>query len=274
MTGKLAPKRRYSQNFLVNEHIARAIVDAAQIGIADTVLEIGPGKGILTRYLALSAAARIVALDVDPRVQEYFKSVLHTVLDRIDLQTMDILHADLSRLGLNSENSITVVGNLPYSITSGILFWIFANNHAINRAVLMVQQEVARRIVSPAGMHDYGLLSVATWFHADAKILFHVKPGSFFPVPAVNSSVVILNMKKPVEAPEWNQISDFMRHLFSARRKMVCNALNTWCVNVTSYKYKELDSHPAIREFSSKRSGDLTPQNCIDLWRAIKGQVS
>ena len=230
MTHGFAPQRRFSQNFLTDVATARSIVQALNLESGDVVLEIGPGKGALTTHLVDSTAARITGVELDERAVDYLRQQPWVRSGRVGIIHSDALQLAVHDIFLGIERDhVCVIGNIPYAITSPLLFWLFDQRKDVSRAVIMMQREVARRCVAGVGTKDDGILSVATWLHGQAKLMFHVKPGSFFPRPDVTSSVVRFDLTKdsaqnlPVDA-----FMDFVRSAFSQRRKVMTNALAGW----------------------------------------------
>lgn len=225
-----APSRRFSQNFLTDVGIARNIVAALELTSADVVAEIGPGKGALTTHLAESPAAGICAIEVDPRAVAFLQQQPWVVSGRVQVVQADALTVDLgSVFPLHAREHRCVIGNIPYAITSPLLFWMFGQRQELSRGVIMMQREVARRCVASVGSKDYGILSVACWLYGSARLLFHVQPGSFFPRPAVTSSVVRFDLSAETsQGLPQGQFMDFVRSAFSQRRKVMTNALADW----------------------------------------------
>lgn len=188
------------------------------------IVEIGPGRGALTALL-LAHAERVVAVEIDPAMiallgERFAGEVKLTVVPG------DVLQTDLSQWG-----PAVLAGNLPYYITSPILDRIFAARTALREAVLLVQREVAERLVADPGSRDYGLLSVRTQVYAEAKYLFKVPPGAFSPPPKVESAVVRLVMREAIDDQE--KFLEFAARCFSHKRKTLRN-------NLIGYYSKEL----------------------------------
>lgn len=235
--GRIAPKKSLGQNFLIDKNIARKIVESIGIEPDDHIIEIGPGEGALTGML-LEYPATLTAVDMDERaialLQEKFASAL---LDRRfalrlgDFLKIPFAHLSRSENRLQSgstgdESSIVrVIGNIPYYITSDILFRLFEHGNAIQRAVIMMQKEVAERIVAKPRTKEYGILSVATALVAQARIVTHVSPHCFFPKPNVTSSVVQFDFLHGTAHETFRAVQPLVRMAFSQRRKVLANAL-------------------------------------------------
>jgi len=218
------PKRRLSQNFLINDRAARRIVDGLNPEKSDVVLEIGSGSGALTKHL-LNQVKRVLAVEIDKELCSALKEKFATN------QNLTIINADILKLDLDSaikpDHHCKVVGNLPYQITSPILSFLIQNKKLIDFCVLMVQKEFALRLSSAPGSKNWSPLSIAIQLYADVEILFHLKPSSFFPPPRVNSSVVKISfLPRPqvqLEDEEW--FLQVVRAAFGQRRKILLNSL-------------------------------------------------
>jgi len=219
------PKRELGQSFLIDEMVASRITDAAGLSESETVVEIGAGLGILTELLA-RRAERVIAVEVDARLFEALRVRLQQ-LENLTLLNQDILRLDFGEL-LRQEKigTIKVVGNLPYQITSQILNCIIENRALIKLAVLTLQDEVARRVVSAPGKREYGLLSILVQYYTRPELLFSIKPSCFYPSPRVLSTVVRLNSRAspPISVNE-ELFLRLVKASFSRRRKMLKNAL-------------------------------------------------
>ena len=273
-----APSRRFSQNFLTDVTIARRIVDALEASSEDAIIEMGPGKGALTVHLQASAAKHIVALELDHRAVEYLQAQPWLDGKRLSVIETDALQVQLTEVlpGYHRTHR-RVVGNLPYAITSPLLFWAFEQRADVGRAVFMMQREVARRCVADVGTKDYGILSVACWLYSSPKILFHVQPGSFFPRPSVTSSVVRFDLHETTSMglPSL-EFMDFVRGAFSQRRKVMSNALADWAAR------KRVDlrmhGHPAGVDLSKTRAEECKPfllgKMFLDLQQGMSGHIA
>jgi 16S rRNA (adenine1518-N6/adenine1519-N6)-dimethyltransferase len=219
------PKKSLSQHFLINHRAARRIVDNLNIREDDKVLEIGAGKGALTRYL-LQKARKVIAVEIDKRLCAHLEQ---TLADKKNLVLIneDILKIDLGRLA-DQEGHFKVIGNLPYQITSPLFSLLLENRKFIPTSVLMVQREAAKRICAQPGGKDWSSLSVAIQLYSEVKTLFHLKPASFFPPPRVESSVIKMTfLKEPkVLVRDEGLFFRVVRSAFGQRRKMILNSLS------------------------------------------------
>ena len=217
------PKKSLGQNFLRDENILRKIAESVNISIGDVVIEIGPGQGALTKHL-LNKPINLIAIEVDKRSVQLLKERYG---EKVQLIHRNILDVDLKELTHHNVERLHIVGNIPYNLTSEILFWLFDSRSLVSDATLMVQFEVARRLVALPRTKDYGILSVFTQFYTDCNILFKVSRNCFFPKPEVDSAVIQLNFNKHL--PECNEqlFRSIVRSTFGKRRKTLRNGLKS-----------------------------------------------
>lgn len=220
---KLRADKKLGQNFLIDEDIVRRIVQAAELTPADKVLEVGPGIGTLTQGLAESGAD-VVAVELDKRLLPVLDVTL-AGYDNVRIVNGDILKVDIMQ-ELGAEN-FKVCANLPYYITTPIIFALLEKRLPMERLVAMVQKEVAERMAAKPGGRDYGALSVAIQYFTEPEIAFIVPPSSFIPAPAVDSAVIVCKrrQKPPVEVCDEALFFRVVKAAFSMRRKMQNNAL-------------------------------------------------
>ncbi len=220
----LRPQKSLGQHFLAQPQQARRLVAALELAPEDVVVEVGPGLGALTHPLA-EEAARLVALELDRRLAEFLAREFQSH-PRVLILCQDVLTYDFTALAREVGRSLKVVGNLPYQITSPLLFKLAAEKAAIERAVLMMQQEVAHRLMAAPGGRDYGILSVLLQYHFALESLFSLGPGNFYPPPRVTSTVVRLR-PRPHEpaAADPELLRRVVRLAFGQRRKTLANSL-------------------------------------------------
>ncbi|MEX1011947.1 MAG: 16S rRNA (adenine(1518)-N(6)/adenine(1519)-N(6))-dimethyltransferase RsmA [Balneolaceae bacterium] len=218
----IRPKKSLGQHFLNDPSVTRRIAEAVPAEPGDTVLEVGPGTGVLTAEL-IHKYSRFRAVEIDRRAV----SLLREKFPGIDLIQGDILelNADELLLGFERGERAHVVGNLPYYITSQILFALLSMRDRLKSAVVMMQKEVAERIVADHGSRTYGILSVQLQLMSRPEILFDVPPGAFIPPPAVTSSVVRLFFDRPSLNCSDDNLKRVVRTAFQQRRKKLSNAL-------------------------------------------------
>jgi 16S rRNA (adenine1518-N6/adenine1519-N6)-dimethyltransferase len=218
----MPPKPKLGQNFLHDSHaierIAAALGDCSQ----ETVLEIGPGRGALTRALA-ARAKHVLAIELDDILADRLR--LEFPADRVTIVHQDVLKFDIAPAAAGAGGRLAVVGNLPYYITSPILHKLAASQASVSRAVLMMQREVADRVVASPGSRDYGQLSVTVQMYGPVETLFTLPPGAFSPPPEVHSSVVRWRF-----APRFGELGveervflAFVQQAFAQKRKTLAN---------------------------------------------------
>jgi 16S rRNA (adenine1518-N6/adenine1519-N6)-dimethyltransferase len=214
------PRRSLGQHFLVDDRYLDRIVELGQLGPGDAVLEVGAGTGLLTRRLAASAGA-VVAVELDGRLADVLEEALvarHVRVVRGDAMALDL--AALFPPGLRRK----VVANLPYGIASPLLVRLLQDVPGLERLVVTVQQEVARRIVARPGSRDYGLLTLLVHLHADARLALRIPPGAFLPPPRVHSAVVVLTPHDRPGARDPGLLDRLLHAAFGQRRKQLRNA--------------------------------------------------
>jgi 16S rRNA (adenine1518-N6/adenine1519-N6)-dimethyltransferase len=221
----LTPRKRWGQHFLVDGNILNKIVRAADITKEDTVLEVGPGLGEMTLALARQAK-KVIAVEIDMKLVEAVKRKTVSC-PNVQVIGNDILKVDFKALTGEDRRPIKVVANLPYQISTPLLFRFIEERERFSTLTLMVQKEVAERIAAPPGGKDYGPLSIFVQIFLDLTGRFSVKPSCFFPPPKVDSAVVHLTWKEtPVvgrEEEDW--FRNVVRGCLGYRRKTLSNAL-------------------------------------------------
>lgn len=218
-------KPKLGQNFLSSHAACIAIVDALGDVSAKTVVEIGPGRAAITELLA-DRANRLVAVELDRELAAMLR-VQFALRPSVSILENDILAVDLTGLRESAEEELTVVGNLPYYLTSDILLHLFLHHAAISRAVIMVQREVADRIAAAPGSSNYGLLSATTRLYAEVETLLTLPPSAFSPPPDVHSTVLRLRFVPRFEElqVEPARFVPFLRQCFAQKRKTLRNNL-------------------------------------------------
>lgn len=211
--------RRLGQHFLKNRSILERIADASVPDSSATVVEIGPGKGALTEFL-IERAAQVYAVEVDTVLVHYLQGKFRSAAN-LTVLNADVLKADLAQWG-----RVAVAGNLPYYITSPIIEKVLALGSLLQRAVFLVQREVAERLTTGPGSRDYGYLTVQTALFAQARILFNVAPGAFHPPPKVDSAVVLLEPRERPLVDDAAAFLEFASACFRQKRKTLRNNLS------------------------------------------------
>ncbi len=223
----MSAKKKFGQNFLIDSHVLEGIVEAAGVTDDDLVLEIGPGIGSLTQYLA-EAAGKVVAVEIDKTLLPVLADTL-SEYDNVTVINEDILKVDLDEIvSENGGRPIKVVANLPYYITTPIIMKLFESRARIESITVMVQKEVADRMAAEPGGKDYGSLSLAVGYYAKAVTVMDVPPSSFIPQPGVGSAVVNLSRyKEPrVKVQDEKRLFEMVRTAFNQRRKTLSNSLS------------------------------------------------
>jgi len=215
----LKPRKSWGQHFLLYPHQARRIAAALELTGREMVVEIGAGLGALTVFLA-PAAARVVALEVDPRLCRFLEEELFPPPAPVQVCCQDALAFDFSAPSRASGAPLVLAGNLPYQITSPLLFKLVDQQAAITRAVFMVQKEVGDRLLAAPGTKDYGVLTVLMQHHFRLSRLFSLSPANFFPPPKVASVVLALAPAPPaLPAGDEALLRQLVRAAFQPRRK-------------------------------------------------------
>lgn len=220
-------QKKFGQNFLIDTHVLDKIIRSAEITKDDFVLEIGPGIGTMTQYLAC-AAGKVVAVEIDRALIPILEDTLEGY-DNVTVINEDVLKVDIAKLAeeQNGGKPIKVVANLPYYITTPIIMGLFEKNVPIKSITVMVQKEVADRMQVGPGTKDYGALSLAVQYYAKPYIVANVPPNCFMPRPKVGSAVIRLERyeKPPVEVKDEKLMFRIIRASFNQRRKTLANGL-------------------------------------------------
>ena len=215
------PKKRFGQNFLQDENILNKIVMEINPQQDDYIIEIGPGYGALTQEL-LSATENLTAIEIDDELAKELKEKF----PKLRLQKEDFLETDLSKF-LSQGKKLRVVGNIPYNITSPILFKLIENNRLIKDAVFMVQFEVGKRMTADSGTKDYGILAVVLKYFTETKLCFKISPNVFYPKPKVFSALVHINFKELNQAENEHKLFiQIVKAAFGNRRKTLKNSFS------------------------------------------------
>jgi len=215
----LKPKRKFGQNFLKDDNIAKDIVSFLSDSKTKTVIEIGPGKGILTKYLLKISYKEIKFVEIDEECVSYLKNKYPNI-------EKHLINDDFLNINLNSfKQPLSIVGNFPYNISSQILFKIYENKNIVNEMIGMFQLEVAERICSNYGTKKYGILSVLIQAFFEVKMMKHIKPQSFFPIPNVDSAVIKISKKTDTINCDEILFKRIVKQSFGQRRKTLRNSL-------------------------------------------------
>ena len=221
-------QKRFGQNFLIDAHILDKIVTGASVNENDTVLEIGPGIGTMTQYLA-ERAKKVIAIEIDKALIPILEDTL-SPYDNVTVINDDVLKVNINELvdEYNEGRPIKVVANLPYYITTPIIMGLFESHVPIDSITIMVQKEVADRMQVGPGTKDYGALSLAVQYYSKPEIIAYVSPECFIPKPNVGSAVIKLNRyeKCPVKVKDEGLMFKLIRAAFNQRRKTLSNSIS------------------------------------------------
>ena len=222
---KFTFQKKFGQNFLIDTHVLDKIVNAAEITKDDVVLEIGPGIGTLTQYLAVSAK-EVIAVEIDKVLIPILEDTLQGY-ENVSLINEDILKVDIGEIAKQHGCALKIVANLPYYITTPIIMQLFESNVPVKSVTVMVQKEVASRMQVGPGTKEYGALSLAVQYYAKPYIVANVPPNCFMPRPQVGSAVIRLDRYEspPVNVNDEKQMFHLIRASFNQRRKTLVNAL-------------------------------------------------
>ncbi len=269
-------QKRFGQNFLIDSHILEKIISAAEITKEDCILEIGPGIGTMTQYLAESAG-EVIAVEIDKSLIPILEDTL-SGYDNVTIINQDILKVDIAKLVLEKNNGkpIKVVANLPYYITTPIIMGLFESHVPLKNITIMVQKEVADRMQVGPGTKDYGALSLAVQYYARPEMVTYVSPACFIPKPNVGSAVIRLEryQNPPVEVADEAFLFRLIRAAFQQRRKTLANGIG----NASDIPCSREQAQQALEELGfsvSIRGEALTLQEFASLsnqlWHNIYG---
>lgn len=264
-------QKKFGQNFLIDTHVLDKIIAAAGITKDDFVLEIGPGIGTMTQYLAC-AAREVVAVEIDKNLIPILEDTLQDY-DNVSVINEDILKVDIAALAeeKNGGRPIKVVANLPYYITTPIIMGLYEKHVPLESITVMVQKEVADRMQVGPGTKDYGALSLAVQFYAEPYIVANVPPNCFMPRPSVGSAVIRLTSHKepPVQVDDEALMFKLIRASFNQRRKTLANGLK----NSSELDFTKEEIETAIEKLgrgASVRGEALTLEEFAKLANYIK----
>jgi 16S rRNA (adenine1518-N6/adenine1519-N6)-dimethyltransferase len=269
---KFHAKKSLGQNFLVDEKVRNRIAEAAAIQEGGVVIEIGPGTGLLTHELLKFPLRKLIAFEVDERAVALLNEEIRD--DRIEIRTQDFLEANLKTL-YDEHGKLKIIGNIPYYITSPILFKLIDDREYISDAHLLIQLEVAERLTAKPRTKEYGIPTVLANFFGEVKFLFKVKAGSFKPVPSVDSALVKIDFEKNYFARnsiimpggfESKVFQSFVRTMFGMRRKMLRNNLKNY---LKSEELMIMSDAAAIKPFLTQRAEELDIEHFLAFFTAV-----
>lgn len=248
-------KKKFGQNFLNDKNLLKAIVNDAKLNAKDEVLEIGAGAGALTEVIS-QTAKKVVSYEIDKDLE---KHLLSLSLENVTFKFNDIMELPLEEIEKDFDGNYKIIANLPYYITSPIIFKFLNNSSKIESLTIMVQKEVAQRIVAPIGTKDYGILSIMINFYGDAFISRHVNRKMFTPIPNVDSAVVVITANKKYKDIDGEKFFRFVQQCFSMRRKTLKNNLKCYGDKLNNLS----------QEMLSLRAEMLSLDQLIDIYRNI-----
>lgn len=256
----MKPRKRFGQHFLTDTYFLQSFSKAIAPQADDHLVEIGPGQGALTDYLVGSTQSfDLIEIDRDlvPLLQKKYGS-------QVTIYEGDVLNFDFRQLANNQQ--LRVVGNLPYNISTPLLFHLFDQLDVIQDMYFLLQKEVVDRLCAQPGDHEYGRLSVMSQFHCTANDLMTVPPEAFNPPPKVQSAFVqLLPREKPLQVNSLETLSTIVREAFNYRRKTLSNSLKRW---ISAEKLKTLNIDP------KKRPQELSVEEYIKISNAMEGEES
>jgi 16S rRNA (adenine1518-N6/adenine1519-N6)-dimethyltransferase len=256
---KLQPLKRFGQNYLIDNNIIHKIISEFDPQKDDNVIEIGAGTGALTKEL-IKSTGKLYAVEIDKRVVESLA---------LSFPSVHVINQDFLKLDLKSsfpEKQYRIIGNIPYNITSPILFKLINNRQLFTDAMLMVQYEVAKRITAETQDKDYGILGVLSNYFAETKLCFKISPNVFYPKPKVDSAIIQIKFKKDIS----NEVDDYLfiqvvKASFGNRRKKLKNSLSNSIFAGISFKEDEFDMN--------RRAEELSIDEFVTLSKIIKGKL-
>jgi len=266
----ITAKKSLGQNFLSDEGILRRIADAAKVESGDTVVEIGPGLGALTKHLLRKDLVKLFAYEVDDRAIELLQKEFPD--PRFELRHEDILQADLTGV---SKDKLRIAGNIPYYITSPIIFKLIDDRQYIKDALLLVQLEVAERLTAKPRTKAYGIPTVLTNFFGEVKYLFKVKAGSFRPVQKVDSAFIHINFERGyfqrncLPIPDGLDMKDFqrfVRQVFAMRRKTLRNNLKAFA---SEAGIARMEAEVGLAKYLGMRAEELMIEDFLNIYESI-----
>jgi 16S rRNA (adenine1518-N6/adenine1519-N6)-dimethyltransferase len=269
----LIAKKSLGQNFLVDEKARGRIAEAAKIEEDDIVIEIGPGTGLLTQELLKFPLKRLIAFEVDPRAVALLTQEITD--ERFEVRAEDFLEADLEQL-YREYGKLKIVGNIPYYITSPIIFKLIDTRDLLTDASLLIQLEVAERLTAKPRTKEYGIPTVLANFFGEVTFRFKVKAGSFNPVPNVDSGLVSVNFERDYFTRSGSTLPEgfdpaafqkFVRTMFAMRRKMLRNNLKSY---LSEAEMKKAAEDETVIPFLTKRAEELDVSDFLQFFSAIR----
>lgn len=270
----IRPDKRRGQSFLTDLNTIHKIAAAGKITGEDIVVEIGAGFGVLTKQIARQAG-RLIAVEIDLKLVEILRKELAD-FERVEIFSGNILKFDFSYISMQYKSRLKVVGNVPYNISSPVVFHLLAHRSAISEFTLMLQKEVVERLISPPGHKSYGVPSVLLQMYAEVEKLFDVSANCFYPKPKVESSVIhgTFRSKPLAELTDEAFFSRIVKAAFAQRRKMLFNNLKNAQI-LEKMSGAEIQSALDEAGIDGKRRGEtLSVEEFARLANALKNQLT
>lgn len=268
---KFAPKKSIGQHFLHDKNISKKIVELLGFQDGDNIVEIGPGTGALTQFL-IEKDITIIAYEIDKRSVEHLKEEYKKyILKKLKIIENDFLTSDLTQLESNNTKKLKVIGNIPYYITSPILFHLCNFSNSVDSAVLMMQKEIYQRLVARPKSKEYGILSLLANLFFVVEENFDVPPSCFFPPPKVMSTVVKLNFSNStlnISIQDKFRILALIKTLFNQRRKMISNTIKNY-LNQHNCNCDDIMNNSDYLKYSKMRPEELSIKDYLILYDII-----
>lgn len=255
----IRPKKGLSQNFLIDKNIIDKFIESSNISKEDIILEIGPGPGVLTNPL-LEVAKKVIVVEKDDIFSNHLQNLNSA---NLEIKHIDFLKLDLSFLK-NYNQKIKVVSSIPYNLTSPIIIKLLENHNIFSSITLMIQKEVAQRIVSPPNTKAYSSFSIFVNFYANVNIISYVSKNSFLPRPKVDSALIKFDLKDNLAISQKEEFHSFVRLSFSQRRKKLIS-----CLSKKFEKEKIIKALDNLKIHQNVRAENLSLENYLCLFKEI-----
>jgi len=244
-------RKKWGQNFLIDPNIVKKIYRTIDPKYSDNILEIGPGEGVLTKII-LPEVNKMVSIEIDPVLVNTLNNSI--VLRKLKVVNKDILKTNIYDLDI--DNPVRVIGNIPYNITSKIIFWLIEQLDYWSDAFIMVQKEVAHRLIAKVGTKEYSRLTVVVSAYLDVDYCFTIPPTVFIPKPKVDSAFIRFTKKRNalIEDHKYIRFNKLVRAAFNQRRKMLKNSLGSWDISDQVKEKINFSRRPetlTVQEFAS-----------------------
>lgn len=266
-----APKKSLGQHFLHDKNIAKKIVNLCEIDNESLIIEIGPGTGALTNFL-VQTNTQIIAYEIDNRSVDYLQEHFNELIpNKLEIIQQDFLKANLQEISQKFNKKIKVIGNIPYYITSPILFQLSKYESFLECSVLMMQKEIYQRLTAKPKTKDYGILTLLANLFFTIEEHFDVPPTCFLPPPKVMSTVVKLRFGLNWNSMDTNKkfdIIEFVKTLFNQRRKIIQNSIQNY-LKTKSIELKELENEPIFLKYAKMRPEELSITDYLILYDTI-----